>query len=145
MGNQWVINWLVIEYHWWSMRNRWQKISWSIDYWLMSLIIHCCYWLLIDYLLITINYSLITHILLWFTTTTITNSSIFLYYNYLSSDKSLLWTVKWNVHLSWSIMNSSIFLYYNYLSSDKSLLWTIKWNVHPSWSTLMFFLCKYSI
>ena len=71
MSNQWVINWLVIDYRRWSMCNRsminrQQKYCGLsithdvIDYPSMSLIIHWCYLLLIEYLLIThcllINY-----------------------------------------------------------------------------------------
>ena len=63
--------------------NRWQKIGWPVDYSSMVLI---TYWLPIDY-------SLITHWLIIF------------YYEaqvlQLSLHKSLSWTFKQNVHLSW--------------------------------------------
>ena len=60
-------------------------------FWNHRLIIHWCYWLLIDYLLIThwllIFYHLAQLLQL------IMNFHIFLYYNYLSSHKSSSWTV----------------------------------------------------
>ena len=53
MGNQWVISWLVINYCWWSMNNRWlieDKLFYGL---LITHRSHWCHWLLIDYLLIT--------------------------------------------------------------------------------------------
>ena len=67
MGNQWVINWLVIDCWRWSMGNRY---SLSITRRLF-----------ID----TIDYSSITYWLLYYDSYLLRFSGIFLYYNWLSS------------------------------------------------------------
>ena len=69
-----------------------------IDYSSMLLIIHWCYWLLIDYLLIThlllIDFSTFrSFIMLHNFYSLLRISLIFLYYNYLSSHKSSSWIV----------------------------------------------------
>ena len=103
MSNQWVINWLVIDYRRWSMCNRSminrrQKILWPIDYSSMSSITHRCHWLFID----AIDYSLSTYWLL------IVYSLIIMFHNFYNL-----------------LRISSIFLYSNYLSSPKSASWTV--------------------
>ena len=98
MANQWVVNWLVIDYRRWSMSNWWlidDKKFCGPSITQTSLITHQCEWLCIDATVIThwlhIDYSYFIMLHNFYSLLQI--SSMCLYYNYLSLHKSSSWTV----------------------------------------------------